>query len=112
MYELVVSPYHDQTRHQHRQGRCIDHDDSRAKERESAYPHDTNSKFDLTDAIFSGTDTAGAVYTSWPSNPYPVISSNLLDPFDSLCENPERLRQLLRSRANPSYCPLSTETIS
>jgi hypothetical protein len=40
---------------------------------------------------------------------FPTISCNLLDPFDSLCESPKRLQQLLRHREAPP--PRSPSTL-
>ncbi|KAH6959315.1 hypothetical protein DER45DRAFT_257878 [Fusarium avenaceum] len=54
----------------------------------------------LPDSIVLGTSTIAATDPTWLSNltrnPLLAISCNLLDPFDTLCESPIRLQQLLR----------------
>ncbi|KAF9776750.1 hypothetical protein IL306_005041 [Fusarium sp. DS 682] len=60
----------------------------------------------LTDATVVGTGTVAAAQPTWLDgltvDPVLQVSSNLLDPFDTLCESPERLRQLLRHRKAPT----------
>ncbi|KAM0245545.1 hypothetical protein ACHAP5_005352 [Fusarium lateritium] len=54
----------------------------------------------LAEGIVLGTSTIAAADPAWLSNlisdPLLAISCNLLDPFNTLCESPIRLQQLLR----------------
>ncbi|RBR04980.1 uncharacterized protein FIESC28_11448 [Fusarium coffeatum] len=50
---------------------------------------DTNSDQESFNAV-------SRIYTPWTSDPYANIAGHTVDPFDTLCENPDRLRQLLR----------------
>jgi hypothetical protein len=67
----------------------------------------------LAESIVLETGTIAAVDPSWlnnlTSNPLLTISCNLLDPFDTLCESPIRLQQLLRHREAPP--PRSPSTL-
>jgi hypothetical protein len=67
----------------------------------------------LADIIILRTGTIAAVNPTWlnnlTSNPLLTISCNLLDPFDTLCESPKRLQQLLRHREAPP--PRSPSTL-
>ncbi|PTD09351.1 hypothetical protein FCULG_00007611 [Fusarium culmorum] len=61
------------------------------------------STVDLADGSLDGAITVsnGTIATACPvvlNNPYSVLGCDLLDPFNTLCESPERLRQLLRHR--------------
>lgn len=66
----------------------------------------------LADSIVLGTSTIAATDPTWlnnlTSNPLHAISCSLLDPFDTLCESPVRLQQLLRHREAPPPRPPST----
>lgn len=65
----------------------------------------------LADSIVLGTSTIAATDPTWLSNlisnSLHAISCNLLDPFDTLCESPKRLQQLLRHREAPPPRPTS-----
>jgi hypothetical protein len=59
----------------------------------------------LAESIVLGTSTIAKPDPTWlsnlTSNPLLKISCNLLDPFDTLCESPIRLQQLLKHREGP-----------
>ncbi|RGP69198.1 hypothetical protein FLONG3_7834 [Fusarium longipes] len=57
---------------------------------------DSDSADVKTDVNAVGPNTLSMVYPTWHSYPYSTIACALLDPFDTLCESPERLRQLLK----------------
>jgi hypothetical protein len=81
--------------------------DNTSQKRERARDPNTNINLDisdvqLTDATAVGTGTVASSQLTWlggmSGNSFSRVSPSLLDPFDTLCESPERLRQLLRQR--------------
>jgi hypothetical protein len=111
--------HHDQTQDSdHRGGirqRAIRRSIQKQRERQMSDPATDVKSADarLADSIVLETSTIAAAHPTWLSNltgnPLLSISRNLLDPFDTLCESPIRLQQLLRHReARP---PRSTSTL-
>ncbi|KAG8666747.1 hypothetical protein FPOAC1_011563 [Fusarium poae] len=93
----------DQAPHRQQRTRIGQHSgspDNRGQQEEQTHK-DENATVDLVDEDLIGAITVGngpiaMAYPTWLGSPYSTLGCNLLDPFDSLCENPERLRQLLR----------------
>jgi hypothetical protein len=77
---------------------------SRRHRKRQLCDHETNSCVDSADVKMTDFNAAGIVTAchAWHNSPYSTIACNLLDPFDTLCEDPERLRQLLEHRTNPT----------
>jgi hypothetical protein len=50
------------------------------------------------------------IHTPWTGDPYATIAGHAVDPFNTLCENPDRLRQLLRHRMHPICLMLHLST--
>ncbi|KAM0496745.1 hypothetical protein ACHAP8_007328 [Fusarium lateritium] len=103
MFELVGLSSPDQVPHLQHRVRIGQHGvpHNQGRQEELTFEDDTNATVDLTDEDLNGAITVGdgpiaTARPTWLSSPYSTLGSNLLDPFDSLCENPERLRQLLR----------------
>lgn len=93
MAELVILSSLGQSPTRQRQGKVtqqVAHYGSQMKTSDC----DTNSDQELFDAV-------SRIPTSWASDPYAAIAGHTVDPFDTLCENPDRLRQLLRHRMHP-----------
>lgn len=84
--------------------RAIRRSIQKQRERQMSDPA-TDADARLADSIVLGTGTIAAADPTWlgnfTSNPLLAISCNLLDPFDTLCESPKRLQQLLRHREAP-----------
>ncbi|KAJ0126354.1 hypothetical protein HZ326_30539 [Fusarium oxysporum f. sp. albedinis] len=83
------------------------HRDNMSQRREQCRDPDTNINLDVsvvysTDAHAARTGTVDSAQPTWLSgmsgNSFSRVSPTLLDPFNPLCESPERLRQLLRYR--------------
>ncbi|RFN51878.1 hypothetical protein FIE12Z_3839 [Fusarium flagelliforme] len=51
--------------------------------------HDTDGSQELFDAV-------SRIHQPWTGDPYATIAGHTVDPFNTLCENPDRLQQLLR----------------
>ncbi|KAM0234183.1 hypothetical protein ACHAPO_006565 [Fusarium lateritium] len=109
MFELVGLSSPDQVPHLQHRVRIGQHGvpHNQGRQEELTFEDDTNATVDLADEDLNGAITVGdgpiaTARPTWLSSPYSTLGSNLLDPFDSLCENPERLRQLLRHRMNPT----------
>ncbi|KAH6979235.1 hypothetical protein EDB82DRAFT_431882 [Fusarium venenatum] len=104
MFELVGLSFPDQVPHRQHRARIGQHGVSlgnQGRQEEQICEDDTNATVDLADEDLNGAITVGdgpiaTTRTTWLSSPYSTLGCNLVDPFDSLCENPERLRQLLR----------------
>jgi hypothetical protein len=99
----------DREHHGRMRQQAIRHSTQTQREIQTSDP-DTDADADtavakLASGIAFGTGTITATYPTWPgdltSKLFPTISCNLLDPFDSLCESPKRLQQLLRHREAP-----------
>ncbi|KAF4949316.1 hypothetical protein FSARC_13523 [Fusarium sarcochroum] len=111
MFEFVVSPCPDQVQnrehHRRTKQRPTRRNIQKQRERQRHHP-DTNAV--VQPAGLNLADTVTAAYHTWlaslTSTPFSALSCHLLDPFDTLCESPERLRQLLRHRKGPSPHPL------
>ncbi|KAF4443587.1 hypothetical protein FACUT_1224 [Fusarium acutatum] len=78
-----------------------------SQRRERTHDPDGNMNLNMSDVQIKGAATVGtgkiasAQHTwlnSMCANSWSRVSPNLLDPFDTLCESPERLRQLMRQR--------------
>ncbi|KAG7412044.1 hypothetical protein Forpe1208_v009548 [Fusarium oxysporum f. sp. rapae] len=83
------------------------HRDNMGQRREQCRDPDKNIDLDVsvvysTDALAAKTSTVDSAQPTWLSGPsgnsFSRVSPSLLDPFNTLCESPERLRQLLRYR--------------
>ncbi|ENH65010.1 hypothetical protein FOC1_g10001578 [Fusarium oxysporum f. sp. cubense race 1] len=94
---------------QHQGGMLRDaiHRDNMGQRREQCRDPDTNIDLDVsvvysTDVLAARTGTVDSAQPTWLSgmsgNSFSRVSPSLLDPFNTLCESPERLRQLLRYR--------------
>lgn len=107
MFELVGSSSPDEAPHRQHRQQGISHGSPRPGNQ--TCDQDTeNYTVDLADRSPDGAITLsnGTIATACPTglnSPYSVLGCNLLDPFNTLCESPERLRQLLRHRMNPNY---------
>ncbi|ESU13969.1 hypothetical protein FGSG_13186 [Fusarium graminearum PH-1] len=116
MFELVGSSSPDEAPHRQHQAtqrqHGISHDSQRQRDQTWDQDMETTT-MDLADGNLIGPITVGngAITTACLTgldSPYSVLGCSLLDPFDTLCESPERLRQLLRHRMNPNYLFFST----
>lgn len=83
------------------------HRDNMGQRREQCRDPDTNIDLDVsvvysTDFLAAKTGTVDSAQPTWLSgmsgDSFSPVSPSLLDPFNTLCESPERLRQLLRYR--------------
>ncbi|CAG1983642.1 unnamed protein product [Fusarium graminearum] len=104
MFELVGSSSPDEAPHRQHQAtqrqHGISHDSQRQRDQTWDQDMETTT-MDLADGNLIGPITVGngAITTACLTgldSPYSVLGCSLLDPFDTLCESPERLRQLLR----------------
>ncbi|UZP45078.1 hypothetical protein NXS19_012890 [Fusarium pseudograminearum] len=104
MFELVGSSPLDEAPHHQHQATQRQHGISHGspRQRNQTCDQDTETTtMDLADGNLIGPITVGngAIATPYPttfSSPYSTLGCSLLDPFNTLCESPERLRQLLR----------------